>query len=263
MVPAHPRTPFDTPVHVVRPRLPDLEGFVERLRTIWASGWLTNGGAQHHQLEAAAATDARGAVPVALQQRHHGAADRLPRAGAARRGHHHAVHVSRDAHVSELAGRDAGLLRHRSGHADASIPIGSRGADHAADHGYPGRARLRDAVRRRSARTTRGRHRLKLVYDAAHAFGVDVDGAGHRHLRRRDRISASTPPKCSTRPKAARCVPRPGACGPRRRCCELRHPQRGGGRAAGHQRQDERAAGGARACRCSTISQTSGVRACG
>lgn len=47
--------PFDQPVFVTRPLLPPLEGYVERLREIWASGWLANGGDQHQRLEAALA----------------------------------------------------------------------------------------------------------------------------------------------------------------------------------------------------------------
>ena len=39
--------PFDQPVFVTRPLLPPLEGFVGRLRDVWSSGWLANGGAQH------------------------------------------------------------------------------------------------------------------------------------------------------------------------------------------------------------------------
>lgn len=54
-MPQQPR-PFDQPVFVTRPLLPPLEGYVERLREIWASGWLANGGDQHQRLEAALAT---------------------------------------------------------------------------------------------------------------------------------------------------------------------------------------------------------------
>jgi dTDP-4-amino-4,6-dideoxygalactose transaminase len=53
-MPQQPR-PFDQPVFVTRPLLPPLEGYVERLREIWASGWLANGGDQHQRLEAALA----------------------------------------------------------------------------------------------------------------------------------------------------------------------------------------------------------------
>ena len=45
--------PFDQPVFVTRPLLPPLEGFVGRLRDVWSSGWLANGGAQHQALERA------------------------------------------------------------------------------------------------------------------------------------------------------------------------------------------------------------------
>lgn len=53
-MPQQPR-PFDQPVFVTRPLLPPLEGYIERLREIWASGWLANGGDQHQRLESALA----------------------------------------------------------------------------------------------------------------------------------------------------------------------------------------------------------------
>jgi len=43
--------PFDAPVFVTKPVLPPLESFVERLGAVWSSGWLTNFGPQHKQLE--------------------------------------------------------------------------------------------------------------------------------------------------------------------------------------------------------------------
>lgn len=51
MPPADPKQRFDAPIHVARPRLPDFDRFVERLRAVWESGWLTNGGAQQVELE--------------------------------------------------------------------------------------------------------------------------------------------------------------------------------------------------------------------
>ncbi|WP_431857804.1 DegT/DnrJ/EryC1/StrS family aminotransferase [Azospirillum sp.] len=44
---------FDQPVYVTRPMLPPLASYVERLSQIWSSGWLTNGGPQHIALEKA------------------------------------------------------------------------------------------------------------------------------------------------------------------------------------------------------------------
>jgi dTDP-4-amino-4,6-dideoxygalactose transaminase len=45
--------PFDEPVYVTRPLLPPLESYAQRLQAVWQSGWLTNGGAQHEALESA------------------------------------------------------------------------------------------------------------------------------------------------------------------------------------------------------------------
>ncbi|MEM8531577.1 MAG: DegT/DnrJ/EryC1/StrS family aminotransferase, partial [Chloroflexota bacterium] len=44
-------TPFNEPIYVTRPILPDLEVVIDKLRTIWESKWLTNNGSQHQNLE--------------------------------------------------------------------------------------------------------------------------------------------------------------------------------------------------------------------
>lgn len=41
----------DQPIYVTRPHLPPLGEFIPYLESIWASGTLTNGGPMHHQLE--------------------------------------------------------------------------------------------------------------------------------------------------------------------------------------------------------------------
>ena len=43
---------FAQPVFVTRPLLPPLAEYTQLLQEVWASGWLANGGAQHHALEA-------------------------------------------------------------------------------------------------------------------------------------------------------------------------------------------------------------------
>jgi dTDP-4-amino-4,6-dideoxygalactose transaminase len=44
-------TSFSQPVYVTRPVLPPLDEYTALLQDIWASGWLSNGGAQHNALE--------------------------------------------------------------------------------------------------------------------------------------------------------------------------------------------------------------------
>jgi dTDP-4-amino-4,6-dideoxygalactose transaminase len=44
--------PFETPVYVTRPLLPDLNMITKRLEDVWASKWLTNNGPQHQLFEA-------------------------------------------------------------------------------------------------------------------------------------------------------------------------------------------------------------------
>jgi dTDP-4-amino-4,6-dideoxygalactose transaminase len=43
--------PFDDPIYVTRPLLPDLKDFQRELEEIWDSKWLTNNGPKHQQLE--------------------------------------------------------------------------------------------------------------------------------------------------------------------------------------------------------------------
>lgn len=46
-------TPFEKPIHVTRPFLPNLNELTKKLEEIWASKWLTNDGPQHKLLEKA------------------------------------------------------------------------------------------------------------------------------------------------------------------------------------------------------------------
>lgn len=43
--------PFDNPIYVTRPLLPDLAAVGEKLREVWNAQWLTNNGPQHRLLE--------------------------------------------------------------------------------------------------------------------------------------------------------------------------------------------------------------------
>lgn len=42
---------FESPVHVTRPMLPELDAYAEKLRSVWDARWLTNAGANHNTLE--------------------------------------------------------------------------------------------------------------------------------------------------------------------------------------------------------------------
>jgi len=42
---------FDEPIYITRPILPPLDALMERLGAVWDSQWLTNGGDQHNRLE--------------------------------------------------------------------------------------------------------------------------------------------------------------------------------------------------------------------
>ncbi|MBW4475838.1 MAG: DegT/DnrJ/EryC1/StrS family aminotransferase [Tolypothrix brevis GSE-NOS-MK-07-07A] len=45
------KQPFKKPIYVTRPLLPDLDKFNQKLQEIWNSQWLTNNGKQHLELE--------------------------------------------------------------------------------------------------------------------------------------------------------------------------------------------------------------------
>lgn len=45
--------PFDKPIYITRPLLPSLKEVTEKLEEVWTSGWLTNNGPQHAALERA------------------------------------------------------------------------------------------------------------------------------------------------------------------------------------------------------------------
>lgn len=45
--------PFEKPVYVTRPLLPDLSEYAAKLAEVWSSGWLTNAGRMHEELEGA------------------------------------------------------------------------------------------------------------------------------------------------------------------------------------------------------------------
>lgn len=47
----HKIKPFEQPIYLTRPVLPDLQKVTEKLKKIWDSKWLTNNGNQHKQLE--------------------------------------------------------------------------------------------------------------------------------------------------------------------------------------------------------------------
>ncbi len=46
-----PKQAFSEPIYVTRPLLPDLDQFMGKLREVWDAKWLTNNGAQHARLE--------------------------------------------------------------------------------------------------------------------------------------------------------------------------------------------------------------------
>ena len=245
MVPADPRTPFDTPVHVVRPRLPDLEGFVERLRTIWASGWLTNGGAQHIELE----LRLQQMLGVPSLSLFNNGTMALLTACRALSLHGEVITTPftfpATPHVLSWLGAtpvfadiDRATLTIDPDRIEALITPRTTGILAVHVYGTPCDVdRLEDIARR---------HRLKLVYDAAHAFGVRVGGRGIGTFGDASAFSFHATKVFHTAEGGALACRDPELAAHVGAAAQLRHPQRGGSRAAGPERQDERAAGGAR-----------------
>jgi dTDP-4-amino-4,6-dideoxygalactose transaminase len=168
---------FDQPIYVTRPILPDLGLVTEKLEQIWAAQWLTNGGGQHNLLEARLRE--RLAVPY-LALFNNGtnalmaAVDCLGLSGEvittpftfvatthslAQNG---LVPVFCDVDQSTMnidATRIESLITPRT---TAIMPV------HV--YGMPCDVERIDDVARQ--------HGLKVIYDAAHAFGTEVDGVG-------------------------------------------------------------------------------------
>jgi dTDP-4-amino-4,6-dideoxygalactose transaminase len=164
-----------TPVYVTRPCLPPFEEFLPYLRRIWDSGILTNGGPLHEQLERAlgdylgikrVALVANGTLGLLIALKAIGIRGEVITTPYTFVATAHAlkwlglepVFVDIDPHTLNLdPGRIESAITPRT---TAILPV----------HCY-GNACKVDEIG-----ALAGRHGLKLVYDAAHAFGVQDDG---------------------------------------------------------------------------------------
>ncbi|MBM7332991.1 MAG: DegT/DnrJ/EryC1/StrS family aminotransferase [Alcanivorax sp.] len=169
------------PVHVTRPFLPPLEEFIPYLEEIWTSGHLTNGGPMHQRLEAALCeylgvphlclfNNGTSALMVALQALElQGEVITTPysfvaTANAIAWNGLDPVFVDVEPTYLNLSPEaiEAAITENTS----AIVPVHC--------YGNPCDTAAIDAIARR--------HGLKVVYDAAHAFGVrDSEGSILRH----------------------------------------------------------------------------------
>ena len=169
--------PFDEPIYVTRPLLPPLEALHARLAEIWSSQWLTNAGAQHEQL-AAALRDYLGVPEVSLFNNGTIALLAALRALGIR-GEVITTPFTFPAtpHAISWSGAtpvfcDIDPVRLTLDPARVEALITARTTAILAVHVYGIPCDV-DALQ-----SIADRHGLKLVYDAAHAFGTRIDGIG-------------------------------------------------------------------------------------
>ena len=167
--------PFDQPVFVTRPLLPPLEGFVGRLRDVWSSGWLANGGAQHQALERALSEHLRcahlslfnngtiGLIVACQAVRLSGEVITTPFSFPA------TPHVLSWNNVTPVfADVEPGTMNLDPAAIEPLITARTTGILGVHVYGTPCQVDAIDEIARF--------YGLKVIYDAAHAFGAEIDG---------------------------------------------------------------------------------------
>jgi dTDP-4-amino-4,6-dideoxygalactose transaminase len=170
-----PPAAFDAPVYVTRPLLPDLDVYRELLREVWSRQWLTNKGVFHDRLETALrerlgapnlSLAGSGTMALLLAYRALGLAGEVI-----------TTPLTSPATVSPLiwcgltpvfADVDPVALTLDPGAVERAITPRTSAIVGVHLYGMPGRL---DELRGIAAK-----HRLRLVYDAAHCFGTAVAG---------------------------------------------------------------------------------------
>ena len=170
-----PLKPFDEPIYVTRPLLPPLERFNVRLQEIWESQWLTNMGDQHEQLgrairqyldvpEVSLFNNGTIALLVALRALDlDGEVITTPFTFPATP---HAISWS--GAVPVFCDIDAATLTLDPARVEQAITPRTSGILAVHAYGMPCDVEALQEIA--------DNHGLKLVYDAAHAFGVKIDG---------------------------------------------------------------------------------------
>lgn len=172
--------PFEKPIYVTRPFLPPLEAFSRGLEGIWASGWLTNNGPVLQRFQRALCdrfdtenlclfNNGTLALQIALQgARLSGEVITTPFTFVATA---HALYWNKIRPVFVDIEPEHYTLDPAK--VEAAITPWTTAILAVHVYGYPcGLKELADIARR---------HNLMLLYDAAHAFGVTVDGKSIGH----------------------------------------------------------------------------------
>lgn len=168
---------FDEPIYVTRPVLPPLEAFHSRLAEIWSSAWLTNAGAQHERLGGAirgylgvpeVSLFNNGTIALLAALRALGMRGEVITTPFTFPATPHAITWSGGTPV--FCDIDPVRLTIDPARIEALITPKTTGILAVHVYGIPC-----DVV---ALQTIADRHGLKLVYDAAHAFGTRIDGVG-------------------------------------------------------------------------------------
>ena len=170
-----PPIPFAQPIYVTRPLLPPLEEYTALLQDVWASGWLSNGGAQHQALEAEVGqwlgaphlslfNNGTIALLVACQALElAGEVITTPFTFPA------TPHVlSRNNITPVFADIDPDTLCIAPASIEAGVTARTSGILGVHVYGVPCDVRAIASIAQS--------HRLSVVYDGAHAFGTQIDG---------------------------------------------------------------------------------------
>jgi dTDP-4-amino-4,6-dideoxygalactose transaminase len=167
--------PFAEPVYVTRPLLPSLAEYTARLEAVWDSRWLTNNGAQHQALEHALAEHlhapylslfANGTLALLAACKVFELQGEAITTGFTFPATPHAlVWAGLDLVFVDI---DPNTMTIDPASVEAAITSRTSAIVGVHVYGIPCDVEALAAIATR--------HRLKLIYDAAHAFGTVVDG---------------------------------------------------------------------------------------
>jgi dTDP-4-amino-4,6-dideoxygalactose transaminase len=169
--------PFDEPIYITRPLLPDLQRVTEQLQEVWNSQWLTNNGPKHQALERALQSELgvphvslfnNGTVALVVACRSlrlSGEVITTPFTFPA------TPHVLTWNNVRPIfCDIDPVTMNMDAEKIESLITPGTTGILPVHVYGTPcDVGRIQEIA---------DRYGLKVIYDAAHAFGVEVNGSG-------------------------------------------------------------------------------------
>lgn len=169
--------PFEQPIYVTRPLLPPLEALQARLADVWAARWLTNDGQQHQQLTKAIGQylDAphvslfnNGTIALLAAVRALGMRGEVITTPFTFPATPHAISWSGATPV--FCDIDPKTLTLDPARVEASITSRTSGILAVHVYGIPCDVEALQGIA--------DRYGLKVVYDAAHAFGTRINGVG-------------------------------------------------------------------------------------